>query len=531
MTVLEQPEADYSTEITDKECGKETWRFEDASEHNDSVHFWLKDQNDVLQSRSLESESHMEHTFEASGTYALQTAAVSSHCADTLIEDIEVEIRPEPDVYFEAPDTIACLPGDITFENHTEHADHFRWIFGKEAQEQELASTEPVTNRYRESGIYTVELHAESQEGCRDTLTREFYIKIVDSVTADFEMNRFQGCDPLEVTFDNQSKTKDRDLSHQWFFGSGDESTRENPQYRYEDVSTGTYEVRLIADNDVCTDTAIAEVEITGFDGDEDGPVLNRATVQDENVRVEWQSLDDAADYELLRHGEDTRPIARLEESHFIDERTMPDSTMYTYNVAARDECGNRSALSNPGRNILLKGQQKDNEIALLRWHRYKEWSGGVADYTLLRRPIDGSHEDYITPADTHFTDEEYFLPNKQGYCYRIRAEQADGPHHSLSNEVCLPYSSALYVPNAFSPNQHELNDQFEVHGLGIKEYHLTIYNRWGEKVYETHDLGPAWDGTYKGEPAPEGTYLYSIQATGTEGDILNEQGTLELVR
>jgi len=70
-----------------------------------------------------------------------------------------------------------------------------------------------------------------------------------------------------------------------------------------------------------------------------------------------------------------------------------------------------------------------------------------------------------------------------------------------------------FYVPNAFTPNGDGLNDIFKVIPKYdyVKRYKLSIYNRWGQMVYETMDINKGWDGTYKGSQCILGAYIYHI--------------------
>jgi gliding motility-associated-like protein len=70
-----------------------------------------------------------------------------------------------------------------------------------------------------------------------------------------------------------------------------------------------------------------------------------------------------------------------------------------------------------------------------------------------------------------------------------------------------------FYLPNAFTPNGDGLNDSFKAIPRYdyVNKYHLSIYNRWGQRVYETMDINKGWDGTYKGSPCTLGAYVYHI--------------------
>lgn len=102
----------------------------------------------------------------------------------------------------------------------------------------------------------------------------------------------------------------------------------------------------------------------------------------------------------------------------------------------------------------------------------------------------------------------------------------------TFSQQVLIEPEINLYLPNAFSPNQDNLNEVFKPVSTGISNYELTIYNRWGAKIFEGRNHG--WDGTYKGKPSPEGTYLYQIQYEFKKKEGVKEEfksGTLNLIK
>ncbi len=70
-----------------------------------------------------------------------------------------------------------------------------------------------------------------------------------------------------------------------------------------------------------------------------------------------------------------------------------------------------------------------------------------------------------------------------------------------------------FYLPNAFTPNGDGLNDSFKAIPRYdyVNKYHLNIYNRWGQRIYETTDINSGWDGSYKGSPCIIGAYVYHI--------------------
>ena len=83
---------------------------------------------------------------------------------------------------------------------------------------------------------------------------------------------------------------------------------------------------------------------------------------------------------------------------------------------------------------------------------------------------------------------------------------------------------SELFVPNAFSPNNDGINDVFYVINSGdVIAFHMVIYNRWGEVVFQTYNINQGWDGTYNGVRSPVGVYHWVIEYLG-QGNVLLEQ-------
>lgn len=93
--------------------------------------------------------------------------------------------------------------------------------------------------------------------------------------------------------------------------------------------------------------------------------------------------------------------------------------------------------------------------------------------------------------------------------------------------------SGALYVPNAFTPDNDGFNDFFFVKGHDIKNYEIKIFNRNGEIIYESTDMEVPWDGGVKGGDyyAPDGVYHYILKAADKRENIIEKTGAIILVR
>ena len=98
----------------------------------------------------------------------------------------------------------------------------------------------------------------------------------------------------------------------------------------------------------------------------------------------------------------------------------------------------------------------------------------------------------------------------------------------NLVRKNCIP----ILIPNAFTPNRDGRNDIFKpTINQDIVNYSMVVYNRFGQKIFESHDYGKGWDGTLKGKDQPLSTYAYRITFTNIFGYTYDERGTVILIR
>lgn len=87
-------------------------------------------------------------------------------------------------------------------------------------------------------------------------------------------------------------------------------------------------------------------------------------------------------------------------------------------------------------------------------------------------------------------------------------------------------------LPTAFTPNNDGRNDVFRIITNGHQEIQaFVIVNRWGQKVFESHDQWKGWDGTFRGKNADIGVYNYYIKYLCSDGQILEKKGDVVLMR
>ena len=88
-----------------------------------------------------------------------------------------------------------------------------------------------------------------------------------------------------------------------------------------------------------------------------------------------------------------------------------------------------------------------------------------------------------------------------------------------------------VFIPNTFTPNGDGMNDRLCITGEDIVSFHLCIFSRWGELVYESHDINACWDGTYKGKPCMAGVYAYRCDIVCVANHEGSFKGDITLIR
>ncbi|MBK9328123.1 MAG: gliding motility-associated C-terminal domain-containing protein [Sphingobacteriales bacterium] len=89
-----------------------------------------------------------------------------------------------------------------------------------------------------------------------------------------------------------------------------------------------------------------------------------------------------------------------------------------------------------------------------------------------------------------------------------------------------------IYIPNAFSPNRDGVNDCFGIMSPPkLSNYKMSVFNRWGEKVFDAVDENDCWDGMFKGTPALSDAYVYVLSFICYNGKNLSKKGTVTIIK
>ncbi|MFY7840017.1 MAG: gliding motility-associated C-terminal domain-containing protein [Lacibacter sp.] len=122
--------------------------------------------------------------------------------------------------------------------------------------------------------------------------------------------------------------------------------------------------------------------------------------------------------------------------------------------------------------------------------------------------------------------------PSVGNQLYNIRIESRLGCITVDTQFVKTIPGVTVYLPNAFTPNNDNLNDRFYPITDGIREvYSFKVFSRWGVELYSWKAGDPGWDGTFKAVPQVPGTYVWQFSGIGIDEKVYTRKGTIVLIR
>ena len=114
---------------------------------------------------------------------------------------------------------------------------------------------------------------------------------------------------------------------------------------------------------------------------------------------------------------------------------------------------------------------------------------------------------------------------------YTVIVVDSNGCSASDQVTVFIEFENVIWVPNIFSPNGDGSNDILYVRGKGVADLNFFVYDRWGEKVFETTSLDIGWDGKFRGKDMNKAVFVYYLEATFIDGSKVTKKGDVTLIR
>jgi gliding motility-associated-like protein len=349
-------------------------------------------------------------------------------------------------------------------------------------------------------------------------------IDIFNTLEADFTQS-YDTCTYGPVIFSNKSIFGQGLLdSVIWYFDNEGKSNQYNPQYQFR--SAGDKNITLILkDKNLCFDTltktmsylpAPTEIEIapTKFVACEPGEIdfINNTKPINEKYNIVW-SFGDGAQQKAInpKHTyskpgvydikvQITSPIGCYTERLYPKLIEVKESPIAKFDYTPKE-------LSFFQRDVSFTDQSQKADVVA--------WRFGNLGSSLVRNPK-------FTFPDT-------------GQYEIIQTVTKNNGCQSISKAVLdiLPVAT-IQIPNAFTPNNDGLNDEFRVKGFfqGIKDYKIRIFNRYGEQLFEADNPLSGWTGLSKdGNEAPSDVYVYLIEYITARNEPKSYKGNFTLIK
>jgi gliding motility-associated-like protein len=264
------------------------------------------------------------------------------------------------------------------------------------------------------------------------------------------------------------------------------------------------------------------------------------------SIMAHVDPLADLKEYRLQRSASatgnfvtvQTQPYTGISPIEFTD--AVSTAMVSYYRVASIDSCGNDAYPSQVCRTVSLDTGSTENFQNSLSWNSYQQWPSGTSHY-LIYRSVDGIYDPspiaVIPGSDSAIADDVNELFSSEGdFCYYVVAYESPGnpfgfADSARSNEVCTKQKSGVYIPNAFRPEG--VNSVFNPAEsyTGLEGYSLEIYNRFGERIFETNDSAVGWNGSAKSHQCQTGVYVYHFKARNEKGLAVEKIGRVTLIR
>ena len=453
------------------------------------------------------------HVYTTAGTYTIMhiITDVDVTCRELDTTRIVISLQPLS-ISVDIPDLGGCLPFTANFTGNSGLlTTDFFWNFG----DSNTATGDSVSHNYNSTGVFNVTVVATDTNACVGADSAFAQITVIDdSVHADFQLNVLNDCDSnLVISLVNQSTN-----AQEYFWNFGDSTFSTQPDVNHSYNLPNTYIVTLIVtDTSRCHPYDTISQSVTMLPNSfVDFTVANvclGTTVQfnnlsNPNAQFIWNFDDGNSSNQYSPAHDYTTAGNYLVRLIIVDSTTCDVSDSVTHDVSVYEQ---------PIANFTTEGDT-------FKFGKPVVFTNTSSFYTHLFWDFgDGTNAiDEETP--THIYESIY---NRIVCLIASNDECAD----TICKTIFISFKGLIGVPNAFTPNADGINDVVRIEGAGIIELVFRIYNRWGEKVFETNDKNVGWDGIYKGELQEMDAYTYAADATLINGEHVMLKGNITLLR
>jgi len=423
-------------------------------------------------------------------------------------------------------DTTACVPQTVDFTDTIKNGKSYEWNFG-DGSTQITTTVPSASHMFTSVGVFKVMLVSIDSSTCNVRDTSYVNIKVVDlRAVLKFNAVKLNPCDSFKYRFDNLSTAPVafNNTSFIWDFGDGSPRITAGLTTVFHNYTApGTYNVKLIlTDTAFCNspDTMTVQVRVAAlvkaqFTTPPAGCAPYNASFT--NTSIAGQSFQ-------WNFGDGGTSIA-INPTHLY---ATPGT--YTVTLTAIDSatCNFSDTTTSV---IVVAGQP----IADFSFSPVTPSENTPTDFTNLSSPDavrfiwkfgDG---DTLLTTSRAIVSHQYNATGTFNTC--LIAFNATGCPDTICKQVSALVVPAVDVPNAFTPQSGDINSKVFVKGFGIAKMKFIIWNRWGQKVFETNDKDIGWDGKFNGALQPMDVYAYTLDVEFFDGKTAKRKGDITLIR
>jgi gliding motility-associated-like protein len=457
------------------------------------------------------------HAYLNDGTYLVNLQVVDANgCRKDSSQSIIIYPKPAPGFIT----SNECVGVPFLFQNTSTIPVGYSivnsfWNFGDGSPVD--THTNP-THAFTNPGTYNITYIAESDRGCRDTIADS--VQVFPRPNVQFTADTV--CEGSPTTFLNASSILSGNISgYNWRFGDQTTSTQINASHIYP--SGGVYSATLIAtSNRGCIDSLTRPVRVyypptpwfqaDGLEGCEPLPV----SFVDLSTSVDGTVASWSWDFGNSNTSSQQNPPTLFEDDGLFDIRLQ---------IASSHGCVNDTTYNDyilvhplPVAQFTFDPSEPSVFIPLVYFYDQSllatqwNWSFGDTTFSTLENP---SHE--------------YANPGK--YNVQLIVKSEFGCSDTTWEVIDIKKDFAIWIPSAFTPNGDGYNEMFTVKGFGFSIFQMQIFNRWGELIFTSNEMIRGWDGTHKGEPAPQDVYVYKVDIKDDSGVSHTYTGRVSIVR
>lgn len=485
--------------------------------------------------------STVAHTYDnltrASQPYSMKLKAENKFgCSDEKETTITIFSNPKADFAIKEG-YASCSPFLVSMEDKSNNAKSYKWTFGDGKESIMPAPVHQFENKTSADVVYDVTMHVETVDKCADEIKRK--VTVYATPNADFSVDpplQVFKAPAVKVTIGDLTKPTDPSWKYEWDFGNGQTSTEHNPgAYEYTNWAhkdkAFAYSVRLKVSSPQCESESSKQVFVLAPVPNTEFSALGYADCAPFDLRLTNKTSREYMDSCIWDFGDgesskEFDPIHRYETPG-----------LYHVSLKAWGEGGEASAYK-----IVEAYESPKPKFEILpakvmlptaRIKAINQTEGIDESYWEFG---DGSTSTENSPVHEYQNAGEYPVRLKVRSLQGCAGDTVVSPAVVVLGEGYLRFPTA-FVPSTTGPNgglyseYDRENKVFHPVWRGVVRYRLMIFNRWGEKLFESNDVKVGWDGYFRGTISMTGVYVWRAVGEYYNGEMFDLRGNVTLLR